>query len=73
MGPGDSKNDAMSWKQMADGEEKRAAFLREMEPFLREMKPPARPAPPSRIARNTNVVVGTIFLLLAAIVVGLVL
>ncbi len=64
------KDDCKSWKEMDDGKQKRAAFLREMEPFLREMKPLPRPAPPSRVAWRTKVVVGAIFLLLASIVVG---
>jgi hypothetical protein len=59
----------MRWKQMADGEEKRAAFLREMEPFLREMNPPSDPAPASKVAWRTKVVVGATFLLLMGIVV----
>ncbi len=63
-------DDSKSWKEMADGKQKRAAFLREMEPFLREMKPPLGPAPPSRVARRTRVVVGANFLLLGIIVVG---
>ncbi len=67
--PEDSKNDATSWKQMPDGEQKRAAFLRENAAFLREMKLPPHPAPASRLARRTKVVVGVIFLLLMGIVV----
>ena len=55
---------------MEDGEEKRKAFLREMEPFLREMQLRRRPAPPSRVARKTSVVVRANFLMLAIIVVG---
>jgi len=54
---------------MADGEEKRAAFLREMEPFLRGMKPPPDPAAASKVAWRTKVVVGATFLLLMGIVV----
>ncbi len=69
MVPG-PKNDSKSWKEMEDGKEKRAAFLREMEPFLREMQLRRRPAPPSRVERKSKVVVGVNFLLLAIIVVG---
>ncbi len=58
-----AKVDSKSWKEMEGGEEKRAAFLREMEP-------PLRPAPPSRIARKTKIVVGANLLLLAIVVVG---
>ena len=72
MVPG-PKNDSKSWKEMEDGEEKRTAFLREMEPFLREMQLRRRPAPPSRVARKRSVVVRGTFLLLAIIVVGFVL
>ena len=56
MVPG-PKNDSKSWKEMEDGEEKRTAFMREMEPFLREMQLRRRPAPPSRVARKRSVVV----------------
>ncbi len=64
------KDDSKSWKEMEDGEQKRAAFLRENAAFLREMKLPPHPAPASRIARSTKVVVAANFLLLAIIVVG---
>ena len=69
MVPG-PKNDSKSWKEMEDGEGRRTAFLREMEPFLREMQLRRHPAPPSRVARKTSVVVRANFLLLAIIVVG---
>ncbi len=67
------KDDSKSWKEMEDGEQKRAAFLRENAAFLRETKLPPHPAPASRLARRTKVVVGAIFLLLASIVIGLLL
>ena len=63
-------DDSKTWKEMEDGDEKRAAFLREMEPFLRESKLPLRPAPHLRVARKSKVVVGANFLLLAIFVVG---